>query len=101
MVAFSCVCTTSGSVEGQNIRAEESLEIMEPSAGVLGLTWGVGGGREQHNQNSASLFWFGATSHLYFCTESKSYPEVYFRMEITSPRFYSKIRQLHIISRGV
>ena len=61
MVAFSCVCTTSGSVEGQNVRAEESLEIMEPSAGDLGLTGGVGGGREQHNQNSASLFWFCAT----------------------------------------
>ena len=93
MVAFSCVCTTSGSVVGQKVRAAESLEIMEPRAkDIGGLTWGAAGGWEQHNRNSASLFWFGATSHLYFCTESKSYPEVYFRMEIICPRFYSKIR---------
>lgn len=102
MVAFSCVCTISGPVVEQNVGAEESLEIMEPSARDLGgLTWGAGRGWEQCNQNSASFFWFGATSHLYFCTEPKSYPEVYFRMEIISPRFYSKIHQLHIISRGV
>lgn len=51
MVAFSCVCTISGPVVGQNVRAEESLEIMEPSARDLGgLTWGAGRGWEQCNQ---------------------------------------------------